>query len=192
MRQRAMASLAGDDDVEERDRGHDRSVLPLEGSQLSLRPVVQAVDLLHRTALEQAVLDHLVGAGFELFRRLEHQIDRAVEVAGFREILRRPQQHRRMPIVPARMHHARIAAGVRQPGRLLDRQRIHVRPQPDRPIRRASANNPDHTVRRHAGDDLIDAKFRQLLPHDARGARLLHRQFRMRVQILPPCGHFRM
>ncbi len=70
-----------------------------------------------------------------------------------------------MAIVSAGMHHARVLAGMRQTGLLMDRQRIHVRPQADRPLRRSSPDYPDDAVSRHPCDDLIHPEFLEFRTH---------------------------
>jgi len=68
---------------------------------------VHGVDRLHRKALEQAVLDHGLGAGKTLLAGLEDQHGRPVELPGFGQVARCPDQHRGVTVVTTAMHHAR-------------------------------------------------------------------------------------
>ena len=95
------------------------------------RTIMHAIDLLDAEAVHQPVLDHRSGAGAALFRRLEDHDRVAGEIPGLGEVTRRAEQHRGMAVMAAGVHLARGLGGVRQVGRFLDRQRIHVGAQPD-------------------------------------------------------------
>src|SRR5690606_40468545 len=61
-----------------------------------LRPVVHREHRLDREALEQAILDHGLGAGKPLLARLEDQHRRAVELAGFGQVTGRDRKSTRL------------------------------------------------------------------------------------------------
>ncbi len=91
VRQGRMAALAGDPDFELVARGHHRTGAHGELPYLITRPVVHAEHRFHRKLVEQAILDHLARATAALFGRLENQVDRTIEVAVLRQMLRRRQ-----------------------------------------------------------------------------------------------------
>ncbi len=145
-----------------------------------------------RKALEQSVVDHRLGALRGFLRRLEYRHDRALPcVARLREQLRRAGEPRRVHVVAARVHHRHgvafaIGRGdlarIGQTGRFLDRQRIHVRAQHhDRTVAVAQQSH-DARLADARGD--VVARVAQPLCSDARGARLLHRELGMRVNVL--------
>ena len=70
------------------------------------RPVVHSIDLLHIPAVHNAVFAHFAAAAAALFCGLENHDHGAVEISRLGQILRRPQKHRGMPIVPAGVHRA--------------------------------------------------------------------------------------
>jgi hypothetical protein len=71
--------------------------------------------------------------------------------------------------------------------RIVDRQSIHIRTQPDR---RAIADpkNADHTGLANVTMDLT-AELCELTGDELGGAMLLETEFGMRVQVLPSCRH---
>ena len=88
-------------------------------------------------ALEEAVLDHRLGAGVALLARLEDEVRGAVEVARLVQVARGGEQHRRVAVVAAAVHPAVVARLVRELVLLLHRQRVHVGAQADRAAARA-------------------------------------------------------
>jgi len=65
---------------------------------------VQGEHALRGEALEEAVLDHRLGAGVSLLARLEDEVRGAVEIARLVQVARGREQHRRVPVVPAAVH----------------------------------------------------------------------------------------
>ncbi len=90
-----------------------------------------------------------------------------------------------MPVVAAGVHPAGVPGGIGQPGRLLDRQRVHVRPDADRAAAGAAAKRADDAGAGDAAGDL-DPPRRELRGHDAAGPVLLKPEFRMGVQVAAP------
>ena len=93
--------------------------------------------------LEEPVLDHRLRPPEPLLGRLEDEEHLALEVAGLGEVAGRPEEHRGVPVVPAGVHPPVVPRSVREPRRLLDRQRVHVRPKPHRARRVADPKRPD-------------------------------------------------
>src|SRR5690606_8948447 len=69
------------------------------------------------------------------------------------------EEHCRMTVMAARMHHTRFGGGPWRAGFLRDRQSIHVRPQANHAATRIrpAADHADHTRAANAGHDLVDA-----------------------------------
>ena len=155
------------------------------------RPVVQRVHLGGGKALEQAVRDHRLGAGVALLARLEDAVDRAVEALGLVQVLRRREEHRRVPVVAAAVHAALVARLVRELVLLLHRQRVHVGAQADRAsvVVARTRDHRDHAGLADAGV-MLDAERGELLVHHARGPVLLEAELGMGVQITANGGEF--
>ena len=160
MRHRRMAALAFDRDRDLVGGGHQRPFAQHEGSDRQQRPIVHAVDLLDAELVHQPVLDHRPRARAALFGGLEDDDGIAGEVAGLSQAPRRAEQHRRMPVVAAGVHFARILGAIGEVGRLLDRQRVHVRAQPDRARARAlgAADDADDAGSADRRLDLVAAE----------------------------------
>ena len=97
------------------------------------RPDMQGEGGVGQRVAEQSLFHHDPGAVMPLLSRLEHEQDAAGDF--FPPGAENPGcagQHRRMAVMPAGMHLARLAAGEVEAGRLLDRKRVHVSAQPVR------------------------------------------------------------
>ena len=80
------------------------------------RRVVKPVDAVARKAVEEPVGDHRRRAGARLLGRLEDEMHGAGEVTRAREIARRAEQHRRVPVMATGVHlsrHRRRHAEIR-------------------------------------------------------------------------------
>ena len=151
--------------------------------------VVHPVDLFDGETLHHAIFDHLAAAAAALLGRLEDHHGGAVEVSGFGEVLGGPEQHRGVAVVAAGVHLAWILRLVGQARRLLDRQRIHVRAQPDGAggtLPLPAADDTDHAGAADAGHHLVAAEALELVGHHARSTMDVEHQFGMGVNILPP------
>ena len=76
--------------------------------------------------LEQAILDHRLGAADALLGRLENKMYLTIEISRFGQIARGPQQHRRVTVVAAGMHGSIVCRAMPEVVQLVDRQGIHV------------------------------------------------------------------
>ena len=185
-----MTAMALDGDVDGVGRSHQRSRADREGADRQPRTVVHAVDLVDLETLDQSVLNHRLGAGTALLGRLEDHGHLAGEVAGFGEIARGAEQHRGMAVMAAGMHQARGLRGIGQPGRLLDRQRIHVGAQAEHldlaAAGLAALDDADDAGLAQPRRDLVTAEFAQPVGHEGRGPMHLVEQLRVRMDIPPP------
>jgi len=147
---------------------------------------MQAVHLVHRKALEQAFLQHDLRAAAAFLGGLENQVDGAVELPGLGEVARSAQKHRGVPVVAAGMHAALVLRAMRDVGRLVHRQAVHVGTQRNGAAARA-APAVDHADQAGLGEAAMhfDAAGGEALGDQARGARFLERELRMRVDIAP-------
>src|ERR1700722_10945657 len=87
MRMRSMGALAGDRNVEKRSAGRANPVPGDEFSYRQARAVMHAEHGVARETFEQTVLQHGQSAADTFFGRLEDEIDGAVEIACFRQVL---------------------------------------------------------------------------------------------------------
>ena len=152
---------------------------------------MHAIDLLDAEAFHQAVVDHRLGAGTALFRRLKDHHGIAGEIAGLGEIARRAEQHRGVPVMAAGMHLARRLGGVCQIGLFLDRQRIHVGAQADHldvaiAVRLAALDDADHAGAAKTGGDFVAAEFAQPVRHECCSAMHVVQQLRVFMDIPAP------
>lgn len=108
-----MAAAAVDGDLERVGGGHDTAFTGGETADRKPRLVVHAVDFLDPEFLHHAVVDHRQRAGAALFRRLEDDRDRTLEIAGLCKVLGRPEQHRGVAVMAAGM---RLAGGLEAHG----------------------------------------------------------------------------
>ena len=194
MRQGGMASAPVDGDHEFVRRGHDRAAPHSEPADRHARQIVHAVDAAERQSLEQPVIDHRLGPGAAFFRRLEDQRHGSVEGTCFTETAAGGEQHRRMAVMAAGMHHAGHLGRVGDACLLGDRQCVHVGAKADhRPAGTASAMHQTHDTRpAHSGDHLVAAEVAQLAGNEGRGLVDLVEQFGTLVQVLAPAGDLRL
>src|SRR5450432_122535 len=151
---------------------------------------MQPVDLVAGEFLKQPVLDHGAGAAEAFFGRLENEMHGAVEIPGFGEIARGPEQHGGVAIMAAAVEAAWNGRAPFQIGVLFHRQRIHVGTQTDPLAARALAPEyADHAGAAEAAMHL-DAPLRQLVGDDPRGADFLETDLGMRMQIPADRGEF--
>ena len=184
VRHRAVPADAGQRDGGVIARRHRR---PFPERQLTLRQaghVVHGEDGIAGIPVEQPVLHHAQGAATALFRRLEDEVQHAVEAAGLREAPRRRQQHRGVPVMAAGMHEARPAAAPGRARGLLDGQRIHVGAQAEAPAAGATHEAAHHAGAADAPLDLVAPGF-ELVGHERCGAVLLEGQLRLAVDVAP-------
>jgi hypothetical protein len=87
-------------------RGHRRAFAQHEAALLDAGHVVHGEHGVAGKALEQAVFHHAQRAAAAFFGRLEDQVQRAVERTLFGQVARRGQQHGRVAVVAAGVHHA--------------------------------------------------------------------------------------
>ena len=87
-----MAATAGDLDRDAVGCRHHRTGVHADLAGAHGRPVVHAIDGPDREALEQAVPDHLAGAGIAFLARLEDQHGGAGKVAGLGQVARRAER----------------------------------------------------------------------------------------------------
>ena len=148
---------------------------------------MHAEDRLAREFVEQPVLDHRLGAAQAFLGRLEDEMHRAVEIARFREIARRAEQHRRVAVMAAGMHAPVMPRPVGEGIGLEDRQAVHVGAQSDRPRRVADPQPPDEPGLADAAMHL-DAELFELAGDEIGGALLLEPQLGMGMDVAPPFG----
>ena len=98
---------------------------------MEVRRVVQAVNFVAGEFLEQSVLDHGARAAEAFLGRLEDEVHRAVEIAGFGEIARGAEQDGGVAVMAAAVKAAGNGRAPFQVGVLFHRQRVHVGAQPD-------------------------------------------------------------
>ncbi len=153
---------------------------------------MHAVDLVDAKARHQPVLDHGLAAGAALLGRLEDHHRGTGEIARLGQIARGAEQHGGVAVMAAGVHFAGARRFVRQPGFLLDRQRVHVGAQADHfvGLALAAVDDADHPGAAEAGHHLVAAEGFELLGDGRRRALHVIEQLRMGMQIVPPGGDF--
>ena len=138
-------------------------------------------------ALDHAGLDDSASAaGWQLLGVLKHEPDLAGKlVAPFAEDLSGTEKHRRVAVVPARVHHPGSCRHVRDVVLLDDRQRVHVGPQHDH-LPRPGAVQPRDDGRSGRPLDLEPAERAQRLLDERGRLVLLERQLGVRMEMAAP------
>ena len=162
-----------------------------ERADRNARTVMHAIDLLDAETVHQPVLDHRNRTGAALFRRLEDHDRSAGEIPRFGEIAGGAQEHRGVAVMAAGVHQALRFGSVGQIGRLLDRQRVHVGPQPDDlDVALAGGlvalDDADHAGAAETGRHLVAAEFPQPVRHQCRSTVDVVQQFGMFMDIPAP------
>ncbi len=134
--------------------------------------------------VEQALLQHHPRAGIALFARLEHQQHRPRQLVDpIHEKPSRTEQHRDVRVVTAGVHRA-VDLGREVEARVLvERQRVHVGSQHDRPTGPVGADE-----RGDAGQDRADSRFEAEPPEllDDRLPRLRQMEPLLGMPVDPP------
>ncbi|EPX86365.1 hypothetical protein ruthe_01180 [Rubellimicrobium thermophilum DSM 16684] len=184
----ASSPLSFHDDLELIGGGEELPGADGKAADGAAGPVVQAIDLLDAPAVHQPVGAHLAAAAATLLGRLEDDHDGAVEGARLAQVFRGAQQHGGMSVMAAGMHGALHLRGMRQAGRLLDGQRVHVRTQADDPARgrRTPPDDTHHAGAADAGGNLIATEGAQAFGHQGSGSVGVEQDLRMFVQIAAP------
>ena len=119
------------------------------------RHVVHGEDGVAGEALEQPLFDHARAAVQHLFRRLENQVQRAVEIARLRQVACRAEQHRGVAVVAAGVHAVGHAAAPGFAVVFLDRQGVHIGAQAEAFNAVAHPQPPHHAGARQSAVYLI-------------------------------------
>jgi hypothetical protein len=128
---RRMGAAPVHHDLDMVGRGHDAARPHGEAAHLQPRQIVHAVDLADGEAGEQPVVDHRLGAGPALLRRLEDEHGGAGEGAGLGEVARGAEQHGGVAVMAAGVHLAGRLRGIGGAGLFQNGQRVHVGAQAD-------------------------------------------------------------
>jgi hypothetical protein len=184
---RTGSTAPHDRDVEKRPARHHRPGADLESSHCQPRSVVHAEDRIARKLVEEAVLDHRVGAAQPFFRRLEDEMHGAVEIAALRQIARRAEQHRRVAVMTTGMHPPVMRRAIGKAVRLHDRQAVHIGPKPDRARRVADPQPPDDPGLADPAMHL-DAEPGEPVGDEFRRAALLEPQLGVGMDVAAPPG----
>src|SRR5829696_216884 len=188
VRKSGVPALASYCDVEDVRRRHHRTVGYADLADGKPRPQVyphHGVDPVHHTPLDQL----LGAAGAQFFGVLEHEAHLAVDpVTHPGEYLRRPEQHRRVPVVAAGVHRAGVGGGELEVVLLGDRQGVNVRPDGDGAAGPVPYQPRDHAVP-GGTRDLQSIERCQRLAYEPRGLFLVEGDFGVLVKVAPPCDH---
>ena len=184
MRHRCVASAPVDGNIKCVKPCHLRARPHGKRTRLQAWPVVQGVNLINLMIVEQPVFDHATRTGFAFLSRLETERDGAGKALCLRQILRRREEHRCVPVMATGVHDALVDGPVGLLVFLGDRQRIHVRAQP---------NNGAISVLEHADNAGATIPAMHRYPHllqpfgnEFGCPVLLIGQFRVLVQIMVP------
>ena len=123
---------------------------------------MQAVDLVEREPLQQAVSEHGERALAPFLRRLEDEANGAVEPAFLSQDLRRTEQHRRVAVMAAGMHDARVLRAIGHVRLFGDAQGVHIGPKRDRPVAIAALQRADDARAANTFDNVIKPNSRSL------------------------------
>jgi hypothetical protein len=151
---------------------------------------VHAVNRLDRIAFQHPFFDHQPRAALILLGGLEDEMNRAGEIARLGEVSGGAEQHGGVAVMAAGVHAPLMLRSVGEVVALIDRQRVHVGTQCDRPAAWEGAfERADDPGLRYAALD-CDTEGLEELGHLVRSAAFLERGLGMGVQIMPPFRHF--
>ena len=123
---RAVGALSGQRNVKGIRGGVKFPVTDADASGGKLRRNVAAEHGVH--ALQRSRVDHALRAAVSLLVRLKEKHHPARQLRAMRrEQLRRAQRGRHVNVMAAGVHHAGNLGGILRSGRLLQRQRVHIR-----------------------------------------------------------------
>jgi hypothetical protein len=168
------------------DGGHHGPDAYRDRPKSDARPIVNRVHRLDREAREDALLDHAHASALVFLCGLEYEIDRSVERSRLAEQLRRAKQHRRVAVMTAGMHDARLFRRVGKPRLLHDRKRVELGSQADRARAGSAAQNADHAGAADSFVNLVERERSELFGNKARCFVFLKAQFRICVNPMPP------
>ena len=187
MRHAGVSGVALDRERDPPSARHDDPVMDRDRAGSESGPVVKAEDPRHRKPLEQAVGDHRASTAIAFLGRLKDEMHRSAPACVGGEQSRRTKQRCRVSVMAAGMHDAGMARGIGQPAHLGDRQRVHVRAQPDAGVRMSARQRRDHAVASDPGLE-GNAEFGQPLLHEGGRQLFLQGQLGVRMQMAAPPG----
>ena len=150
---------------------------------------IHTVDVAHDDAvdvLHHAMLAHRPrAAGAALLARLEEQLHPAGQlIADGVKRLRRADEHRRVRIMAAGVHHACVFGAIRLIVVILrNRQRVHIRVDADGERRLLRIDRRDNRISAILVGSIGDAGGVQLAPHERRRPVKIPAKFRIHVQL---------
>ena len=174
------------------DRGQHRPRAHREVAERNAREVLHAEHGGDRELLEQAVANHAIATAFLVagfLGGLEDEVDGAVEVPRPGEVFGGAEQHRGVDVMAASMHLAVVCRAVREIVLLVEKQRVHVRPQTDRSVARPALQRADDAGAGEAAVDL-ETEPAEPLGDQVGGPILGERGLGMGMDIAPPGGQF--
>ena len=141
-------------------------------------------------AVEQPLLHHHFAAAAILLRRLEDEVHRSIEIAGFRQVARSAEQHGGMAVMAAGMHHVRRLRTILELVGLRHRQCVHIGADADRPGRVAVAQRPHQPGAGNPARDR-DTPGGESFGDEVAGPVLIECQFGVRMDVTAPRRHVR-
>ena len=185
-----VAAFARDGDIKLICRSHHRPRPDRKLAHRNAGHVVHAVNFINGKTVHHARFNHFAPAAAAFFGGLKDKNGGAIKIPRFGQILRRPQQHGGMPVMPAGVHAARRNRRITDPGLFQYRQRIHICAQRNHPPRHGfpARNHHHHARAPDASHHLITAKTAAKISHFACGALHIEQQFGVGVKIMAPRG----
>ena len=190
----AVRGLAGDVDVVEVEGRGDDAVVHAHGADLHALAGggdVRGEDGVHVRVLKRARLDHRPGAAHRslLLGGLENELHAAAKlVAHTAEHLRHAEQHGRVRVVAAGVHHAVVLAGEVQAGLLLDGQGVYVRAD-GHALAGLGALYQRHRAGGQGTLHAVHAEALEELDYLLGGTEFVVAQLRVAVEVAPPGDH---
>ena len=146
-----MPSRSSDAHFKKICRCHTGTAMNANFANIHAGPIMHSPNGFHVKPIKQPILDHRFAAIAAFFSWLKDEIDSAVEITRFREILRRAKKHRAMPVMPTSMHPPWCFGHMGKFVHFLHWQRVHIGPQSDcRSAIAVAAQNPNNASFAHA------------------------------------------
>jgi hypothetical protein len=186
----AMSAFSFQVDLEYIARRHDGTRGQAKTADCDPRPVMHAEYGVHRTEIEQSIVDHFLGAAVSFFGWLKDDMNSAVKVTMLGQVPSRRQKHGGVSVMAASVHFSGMLAGVFECIDFLHGQGVHVGTQTYGPSRLGAAvYGADHPGYAYPAASR-DAPGLKLAGDDVRRAGFFVCQLRMRMDVASDGGNF--
>jgi hypothetical protein len=150
---------------------------------------MERIDFPDLEAIEHPLANHHASTAASFLRRLEDQDSTPRKTPRLCQVMCCSEKHGRMTVMAASVHATREPRRVWEACCLLQGQRIHVGPQPDRLPGTPTVDDTDDAGLRDSRVHFIDAELAEALNDEVGSLVAVERQLWVLVQVPAPCSH---